>query len=127
MVGRWASSERLGIRTVITLVTTAIVASSCAAPRRPAPYLAVAEAERTTCEDFARAEVKRLGESVPAAFAKGFFIGLALDVSWALESVHVHRGAIPADPFPDEPVLSTGPPRGTVPLASWAIGGAQLA
>ena len=127
---RRQTHERLGVRIptgAITLLMAAFFASSCAAYRTPVSHQAVAEAQRTTCEDFAQAEVKRLGESVPGALAKGFFTGLALDVSWTLGSLHMPPGSIPPGPFPNEPPLPGLPPRGAVPLVSWAVGGSQLA
>jgi hypothetical protein len=113
---------------VVTVLTAAFFVSSCATYRAPAAsQTTAAEAQRATCDDFAQAEVKRLGEFVPAALARGFFIGLALDVSWATEASHVGYSAWPREPIADWPPIPATPPAGSLPLVSWAVGGSQLA
>jgi tetratricopeptide repeat protein len=123
MGGPRPTHERLGGRIgtgSIALLMVAFFVSNCAAYRTPVSRQTVAEARRATCDDFARAEVKRLGESVPAALAKGFFIGLSLDLLWVAEALYVGYGERPLQPLPAPPS-----PRG-LPLASWAIGVSQL-
>jgi hypothetical protein len=73
-------------------LTAVLLTSGCATYRTPSISSAIAEAQRKTCDEFARGEVRRLGESVPAAFAKGIVIGFALDVVRARDAAHVAYG-----------------------------------
>jgi hypothetical protein len=112
---------------VVALGAAALHAAGCATYREPVAGQSAAEAQRAICDDFARGDVKRLGESVPAALARGFMVGLALDTAWTLESLHSPRGAPPVEAPPDLTPLPAALPPGAVPLFSWAVGGAQLA
>jgi len=129
MVGRRPLHECFGLRTaagVMTLLMAAFFVSSCAAHRTPVSYPTLAQAERAACGDFGRAEVKRLGESVPAAVAKGFFIGLALDVSWTAQTFGARLPPSSPQLAWDGSPIPTTPPAGAAPLVSWAVGGFQL-
>jgi Tetratricopeptide repeat len=106
----------------------------CAARRPPVPLVGpsaeVTEIQQTGCDEFARGEVKRLGESVPLALVKGTVIGFALDVSTVGATLHPHVGAddrtVPS--FLVERSSQQGPndpARGF--LGSSVVGGPQLA
>jgi Tetratricopeptide repeat len=47
------------------------------------------DAQQAICDDFAKGEVRRLGESVPAALGKGFLTGLTIDIRRGSESPYV--------------------------------------
>jgi hypothetical protein len=98
MVTRWFARTGNGLRAFATpgiavLAAAAFLGSGCAAHGAPVKVLALEDAQRAACEDFARGEVWRLGEFVPAALAKGFLVGLAVDVSQILDLVAIsYRG-----------------------------------
>ena len=94
MVTTWFARTGNGLRAFATpgiavLAAAALLGSGCATHGAPVKVLAPPDVQRGPCEDFARGEVWRLGEFVPAALAKGFLIGLALDVSQILDFVSI--------------------------------------
>src|SRR5262249_38248188 len=75
MLGARRRVKELGAHSatrLLALVAASLVVSSCATYRPPPTNQTMTEARRATCDDFARGEVKRLGESVPRALARGF-------------------------------------------------------
>lgn len=98
MVTTWFARTGNGLRAFATpgiavLAAAVLLGSGCATHGAPVKVLAPPDVQRAPCEDFARGEVWRLGEFVPAALAKGFLIGLALDVSQILDFVSIsYRG-----------------------------------
>src|SRR5262245_38097900 len=98
------TGARSGMRGLVIRVAPPVVALvftwGCASPRVPAgTNQTMMEIQHATCDDFARGEVRRLGESVPAAIARGVVIGVAIDLSWALEAVQY--GASLPEPVPE--------------------------
>ena len=91
--------------------------SGCAAPGAPTGAWKSADA-RVACDDFARGEVRRLGESVPAALARGALIGLTADLDQISQAVSFQYGADRIGPM----VRS-----GTAPLGASLLGAATLA
>jgi hypothetical protein len=103
-------------------------------------------ARRGPCDDFARGEVRRLGEFVPAALARGVVVGLALDLyqvltayqrvaplGYAFDYDYLVSSSYPLSErsrdtpllirWQRDPVLQHGP----VPLGASVIGGPMLA
>ena len=98
--------------------------SGCAASGAPASAWKSADAHRAACDDFARGEVRRLGESVPLALARGFLIGLALDLDQLSQAVYFRYGADWIEqPWQIGPMVRLG----TVPLGASLIGAPRLA
>jgi Tetratricopeptide repeat len=98
--------------------------SGCAASGAPASAWKSADAHRAACDDFARGEVRRLGESVPAALARGFLIGLALALDQLSPAVYFRYGADWIEqPWQIGPMVRLG----TAPLGASLIGAPRLA
>ena len=128
---RHLTTRRVLIWTAVPLILAHV---GCAARRLPAPSVGpsseITEAQAKVCDELARREVTRLGESVPIALAKGFAIGLAFDLSHIAEAVHPHSGV-------EDPTLrpfSEARPDRRIPndsawrLLPWSVlGGPQLA
>jgi Tetratricopeptide repeat len=146
-VARTWTRRRASATPGIALLFTAIVLTSgCATPRVLVGSGTSVDARPADCDDFARGEVRRLGEFVPAALAKGFVVGLALDL---IQVFSPHYYPVPLFPvfdyyylvpsnYPlsdynrDSPLVirwQAGPAlvHGGVPLGASVIGGPMLA
>lgn len=122
--------------TAPVLVLAGLLGVGCATPRPPLGLPDIVSDPSGTCERFAEAEVKRLGEPVPRALVRGLLVGVALDahrVSAWLARLGTFGGP-PVDPPGAPPPISSDPTTSGVPTGSlvnivpWAlIGGPQLA
>ena len=124
LAGIGTSLRATGTSGSAALFMVVALLSGCAAPGAPASAWRSGDAQRVACDDFARGEVRRLGESVPAALARGFLIGLAADLDQISEAVSLLHGVgWPEQPWQIGPMVRLG----TAPLGASLIGAPTLA
>jgi len=122
-------TKSIGLALLGVLLTSGCVTHHVAATYPPLP-----PAEHEMCDDFARGEVRRLGESVPGAFLRGALIGLVLDTTRVAGALHGQYGAggepfsLLTEPGGSPPASSgSGPQSPSLALPWTLLGAPQLA
>jgi hypothetical protein len=146
-VGCYRTAPRASVAPrIAALVAGVALLSGCATRGAVVGGAPSEETRRAACDDFARGEVARLGESVPAALAKGFLMGLAWDLDQIISPAAsyfdgsyapglryrvVSVGHAASPPGDDGPLAvhgRVGPVRYTLrPVGASVIGGPMLA
>jgi hypothetical protein len=124
-VGRNRTAPRSSVAPrIAALIVGVALLSGCATRGAVVGGVTSEETRRAACDEFARGEVARLGESVPAARAKGVLMGLAWDLDQIISPVASYLSYAPGLRYP---VVSVGhaasPPGDDGPIAMHGLVG----